>query len=46
MAEVMAGRAEANPLRGLDWPAVPGYAGKPWFLPLVGCYYRVLDLVR
>ncbi len=46
MAEVMAGRPEANPWRDFDWPAVPGHLGKPWFLPLVGAYYRTLDLIH
>lgn len=43
MAEVMAGQADSNPWRGLDWPAIPGYYGKAWFLPLVGAYYKLQD---
>ncbi|SFU91309.1 NAD(P)/FAD-dependent oxidoreductase [Pseudoduganella namucuonensis] len=43
MAEVMAGQADSNPWRGLDWPAIPGYHGKAWFLPLVGAYYKLQD---
>jgi hypothetical protein len=43
MAEVLEGRGQANPWRVLDWPAIPGHFGKPWFLPLVGLYYRVQD---
>jgi len=43
MADVMAGRAERNPWRDLAWPAVPGHFGKPWFLPVVGAYYRFQD---
>ena len=43
MAEVMNGRADANPLRELDWPAIPGHFGPPWFLPFVGAYYRMKD---
>lgn len=43
MAEAMAGRPEANPWRDLDWPAIPGHFGKPWFLPLVGAWYRAKD---
>lgn len=46
MAEVMDGRAELNPWRDFDWPAIPGHFGKPWFLPFVGAYYRYQDLVR
>lgn len=43
MAEVMDGKTEANPWRELDWPSIPGHFGKPWFLPLVGAYYRFQD---
>ena len=43
MADVMAGRAELNPWRHLEWPAVPGHFGTPWFLPVVGAYYRLQD---
>ena len=43
MARVMGGDAQANPFADLAWPAIPGHLGKPWFLPFVGAYYRVLD---
>lgn len=43
MAKVMAGEPAANPLAGLDWPAIPGHLGPPWFLPFVGAYYRFQD---
>lgn len=43
MADVMAGQPERNPWRDLEWPAVPGHFGKPWFLPIVGAYYRLQD---
>jgi glycine/D-amino acid oxidase-like deaminating enzyme len=46
MAQVLEGKTEANPLRGLSWPAVPGHFGKPWFLPVVGAYYRVQDALH
>lgn len=46
MADVMDGNAAANPLAGLDWPAVPGHFGPPWFLPFVGAYYRVQDMLH
>ena len=46
MAEVLTGRPEANPLQGLGWPAVPGHFGKPWFLPFVGAYYRLQDVLH
>ena len=43
MARVMSGELQANPLRGLDWKPVPGHFGPPWFMPLVGAYYRLKD---
>ena len=46
MADVMAGNVEANPWRELDWPAIPGHFGKPWFLPFVGAYYRFQDYLH
>lgn len=46
MAEVLNGRADLNPWRDFDWPAIPGHFGKPWFLPIVGAYYRFQDLVK
>jgi glycine/D-amino acid oxidase-like deaminating enzyme len=44
MAEVIGGREDANPWRDLPWPAIPGHTGKPWFLPIVGAYYRIKDV--
>lgn len=43
MAEVMDGRAELNPWKDFAWPAIPGHFGSPWFLPLVGAYFRLKD---
>ena len=43
MAEVMDGRTELNPWKDFAWPAIPGHFGPPWFLPLVGAYYRLKD---
>ncbi|PWF21274.1 NAD(P)/FAD-dependent oxidoreductase [Corticimicrobacter populi] len=45
MAEQMLGRPAQHPWQGADqWPAVPGYSGTPWFLPMAGLYYRMKDL--
>jgi glycine/D-amino acid oxidase-like deaminating enzyme len=44
MADVIEGREDANPWRDLKWPAIPGHTGKPWFLPIVGTYYRIKDV--
>jgi glycine/D-amino acid oxidase-like deaminating enzyme len=46
MADAILGREDRNPLKGLPWPAVPGHFGKPWFLPLVGLYYKMLDRIQ
>lgn len=46
MARVMGGDTGANPWAGLDWPSVPGHFGKPWFLPLVGLWYKWQDLIH
>jgi glycine/D-amino acid oxidase-like deaminating enzyme len=45
MARRISGEDAPNPWRGLDWPAIPFHFGKPWFLPLVGLYYRALDQI-
>ncbi|HEV3363954.1 MAG TPA: FAD-binding oxidoreductase, partial [Acidimicrobiia bacterium] len=48
VAEMMDGRPEANPLRGLGFPKVPVpfYNGTPWFLPFGGAYYKAKDRLR
>lgn len=46
MAAVMGGNTAANPLRGLDWPPVPGHFGPPWFMPFVGAWYRLQDYLH
>lgn len=43
MARQVMGEAAVNPWRDIEWPAVPGHFGKPWFLPAVGAYYRLMD---
>jgi glycine/D-amino acid oxidase-like deaminating enzyme len=40
----LAGAAnESFGLDGLDFPTRPFYTGNPWFLPIVGTYYRLRD---
>jgi len=46
MAEIMDGRADLNPWKDFEWPAIPGHFGKPWFLPLVGAWYRLKDALQ
>lgn len=43
LADMAMGKHDTNPLAGLDWPAIPLHAGKPWFLPLVGAYFKFKD---
>ncbi|MGL6017726.1 MAG: NAD(P)/FAD-dependent oxidoreductase, partial [Gibbsiella quercinecans] len=43
MADLLAEKANENPWQHNDWPAVPGYFGKPWFLPMAGLYYKAKD---
>ena len=43
MAAVMAGEEGRNPWTDLDWPAIRGHFGPPWFLPFVGAYYKLQD---
>jgi len=45
VARKMAGEKDANPIFDLPTPGAPLglYNGKPWFLPLVGMYYRLRD---
>lgn len=46
IADAILGRENRNPVDGLDWPKIAGYSGKPWFLPFVGLYYKMLDKIR
>jgi len=39
----MTGDSAAHPLIDAPMPAIPLYDGRPWFLPAVGAYYKVLD---
>lgn len=44
LADMILGEA-SNPLKGMVWPAIPFYTGRPWFLPIVGAYFRARDMV-
>ncbi|MEM6482026.1 MAG: FAD-binding oxidoreductase [Pseudomonadota bacterium] len=46
MADTILGKTVDNPFADLNWPVIPGHFGAPWFLPLVGAYYRTLDVIR
>jgi glycine/D-amino acid oxidase-like deaminating enzyme len=41
----IAGEPIENPLFDDRFPAIPLYSGNPWFLPLVGAYYRLMDVL-
>ncbi|KVP35506.1 NAD(P)/FAD-dependent oxidoreductase [Burkholderia ubonensis] len=45
MADIVMGAARSNPWARNEWKALPGYAGREWFLPLVGAYFRFKDAV-
>jgi glycine/D-amino acid oxidase-like deaminating enzyme len=46
MADIMDGGQDRNPWKDFDWPAIPGHFGKPWFLPAVGAYFRLMDVLK
>jgi len=47
MAEWIATGREENPFAGIPFPGAPlgMYDGKPWFLPLAGAWFKLLDWV-
>src|SRR5208337_3730902 len=47
IAELMAGDTPENPFVGIPFPGAPLglYNGDPWFLPLAGTWYKLLDWV-
>ena len=46
IARRIAGESIDHPLFDDRFPAIAMYSGNPWFLPLVGAYYRVRDWLR
>ncbi len=42
LAECILGTSN-NPLDFMEWPPIPGYRGRPWFLPATGLYFRLKD---
>ncbi|CAM3654646.1 Gamma-glutamylputrescine oxidoreductase [Vibrio aerogenes CECT 7868] len=46
LAHMLGGHPEANPWKDESWYAIPGYFGKPWFLPAVGAYYKLQDYLH
>jgi glycine/D-amino acid oxidase-like deaminating enzyme len=45
IARRIAGEAIESPFFDDRFPAIPLYTGNPWFLPLVGAYYRLMDVL-
>jgi glycine/D-amino acid oxidase-like deaminating enzyme len=45
VARRIAGEPIDSPFMDDHFPAIPFYNGRPWFLPIVGLYYRLRDLV-
>jgi glycine/D-amino acid oxidase-like deaminating enzyme len=47
MAELIAGEKQENPFIGIPFPNAPLglYNGRPWFLPLAGAWFKLLDWV-
>jgi len=45
VARRMCGERVDNPLLEVECPTIPLYRGTPWFLPLAGAYYKVLDWI-
>jgi glycine/D-amino acid oxidase-like deaminating enzyme len=46
IARRIAGEPIDHPLFDDRFPAIPFYAGNPWFLPLAGAYYQVKDWLQ
>ncbi|HEU6440822.1 MAG TPA: FAD-binding oxidoreductase [Microvirga sp.] len=46
LADAIMGKGDRNPIKGLEWPTIAGYSGRPWFLPIVGLYYKMLDKIQ
>ena len=45
IARRIAGETFDHPLIDDRFPPIPLYDGRPWFLPLVGAYYRFRDWI-
>ncbi|HEY4930939.1 MAG TPA: FAD-binding oxidoreductase [Terriglobales bacterium] len=47
IAQKILGGPDENPYAGIPFPGAPLglYNGRPWFLPIAGAYYKVLDWI-
>jgi glycine/D-amino acid oxidase-like deaminating enzyme len=46
IADHIAGRGDLEPFRSLGFHAVPLNFGRPWFLPMLGAYYKLRDSMK
>jgi glycine/D-amino acid oxidase-like deaminating enzyme len=46
VARRIAGERFEHPFFDDRFPAIPLYYGKPWFLPIVGAYFKLLDWIH
>jgi glycine/D-amino acid oxidase-like deaminating enzyme len=46
VGQSLAGGDDLRPFGGRAFRAIPFYFGQPWFLPLVGAYYKLKDAMR
>ena len=46
VADQILGTRGPLPLAELSFPAIPLYGGRPWFLPAIGMWYKLLDWIR
>tara|TARA_R110002050_G_scaffold51315_3_gene118024 strand:+ start:2358 stop:3635 length:1278 start_codon:yes stop_codon:yes gene_type:complete len=46
MADLVDGKPTQCPWITNRWPAIPGHFGKPWFLPFVGMYFKIQDILH
>jgi hypothetical protein len=43
--KLVGGANRVNAFDGREFPTRPTYTGNPWFLPIVGAYYRTRDRI-
>lgn len=43
LSEMLGGDDSRNPYKGMDWPAIPGHFGPPWFLPFLGAWLKMKE---
>ena len=46
LGDAVAGLGDLRPFDGLPFRAFPLYRGRPWFLPAVGAWFRLVDILR